>query len=71
MKERSKEGTMTVKQAMKIEANGNPVVLNELMYSSYKANRDYGMTHAQAVSIGLGNTDALIRYNNEKSLNSK
>jgi hypothetical protein len=59
---------MTVKQAIKIEVDGNPAILNELMYSSYEANRDNGLTHSQLLSIGLGNTDMLIRYNSKKSI---
>ena len=59
---------LTLRQALKQEANGNPHILNELMYGSYRANRDYGMTHAQAVRLGLGNTDSLLRYNKSKTL---
>lgn len=67
---------LTMKEALRVEANGNAAILNELTYSSYKANRNYGMSHEQAVSIGLGNTDSLIRYNKESNdpdfwLNSK
>lgn len=58
---------LTLRQALKSEANGNPRILNELMYNAYKANRDHGMTHAQAVSLRLGNTDSLLRYNKSKT----
>lgn len=59
---------MTVKQALKKEANGNPAILNSLMYSSYAANRDNGLSHSQLLSIGLGNTEMLLRYNTEKAI---
>lgn len=58
---------LTLKQALKEESDGNTNIYNELMYSSYAANRDYGMTHESAVKIGLGNTERLLRYNKENN----
>lgn len=52
--------------------NTNKGKLNEqqmfsvLMYGSYSANRDYGMTHEQLLSIGIGNEDMRLKYELEK-----
>lgn len=41
----------------------NPVsLLDTLEYGSYAANRSYGMTHEQLISIGIGNILMKIRY---------
>lgn len=37
-------------------------LLDILAYSSYSANRNYGMTHEQLMSIGLGNEGMKVRY---------
>lgn len=37
------------------------------MYSSYSANRGYGMTHEQLLSIGLGNDKMKLKYETEKT----
>jgi hypothetical protein len=34
-----------------------------LEYSSYAANRDYGMTHEQLLRIGIGNDSMKEEYN--------
>lgn len=47
-----------------------PSLLSDLVYSSYAAQRDYGMTHEQCLSIGLGNDDLNKRYNQEKQLSN-
>lgn len=46
-------------------------IFNHLQYSSYAANRDYGMTHEQLRSIGIGNYEMKQKYEQEKSLNTK
>ena len=43
-----------------------PQVLDSLMYGSYSANRSYGMTHEQLLSIGIGNDEMKLKY--EQSL---
>jgi hypothetical protein len=45
------EGTKTI-----------PEILDRLMYGSYAANRDYGMTHEQLLSIGIGNEEMKRHY---------
>ncbi len=42
-------------------------ILDMLEYSSYAANRDYGMTHEQAISIGLGNEYTKAKYEAENN----
>lgn len=42
-----------------------PEIVNNLLYSSYEANRGYGMTHEQLVSIGIGNEDFKAFYESE------
>lgn len=37
-----------------------------LEYGSYSANRDYGMTHEQLLSIGIGNDKMREKYELEK-----
>lgn len=39
-----------------------PEILDKLAYSSYSANRDYGMTHEQLTSIGIGNDKFKEKY---------
>ncbi len=39
-----------------------PEIMDTLMYSSYAANRGYGMTHEQLLSIGIGNEEMRIKY---------
>lgn len=41
-------------------------IMDTLSYSSYAANRGYGMTHEQLLSIGLGNEKMKEAY--ERSL---
>lgn len=41
----------------------NPTdILESLIYASYSANRGYGLTHEQLLSIGIGNEYMRIRY---------
>lgn len=40
-------------------------ILDHLQYSSYAANRGYGMTHEQLVSIGIGNDAMKEKYERE------
>lgn len=42
-----------------------PQIMDSLQYSSYAANRDYGMTHAQLLSIGIGNDGMKFQYESE------
>lgn len=50
---------MTSKNEIKLPTSEGektiPQIINSLMYGSYKANRDEGMTHEQLRSIGIGN----------------
>jgi len=41
------------------------VAIDELKYDSYSCQRDYGMTHEQCMSIGLGKESYNERYNQE------
>lgn len=52
---------MTLKEAINNPAN----LFNRLEYGSYAANRDYGMTHEQLLSIGIGNEGMRIEYESE------
>ena len=53
--------------------NTNKGQLNEkklfsiLEWGSYAANRDYGMTHEQLLSIGIGNDEMKKKYELEKN----
>lgn len=49
--------------------NGINKVLDTLMYGSYKANREYGVSHEQLVKHGIGNDEMKKRY--EQETNSK
>lgn len=40
-------------------------IMDSLQYSSYAANRDYGMTHEQLLSIGIGNDGMKFQYESE------
>ena len=40
-------------------------IFESLEYSSYAANRDYGMTHEQLLSIGIGNDGMKFQYESE------
>ena len=40
-------------------------IFDSLNYSSYAANRDYGMTHEQLLSIGIGNDGMKAQYESE------
>lgn len=42
-------------------------LLSVLMYSSYCSNRDGGMTHEQLLSIGIGNEEMKIKYEQSKT----
>lgn len=48
------EGNKTVEQ-----------IFERLEYGSYAANRDYGMTHEQLLSIGIGNDGMKFQYESE------
>lgn len=39
-----------------------PEITNTLMYGSYEANRNYGLTHQQLLNIGIGNEQMKQRY---------
>lgn len=41
-------------------------IMNTLMWGSYKANRDAGLSHDQLINIGIGNNDFKIRYELEQ-----
>lgn len=43
-----------------------PEIMDHLMWSSYKANRDYGCSHEGLVRIGVGNEAMKERYEREK-----
>lgn len=48
------------------EAISNPEsMFSALEYGSYAANRDYGMTHEQLLSIGIGNDQMKPKYETE------
>lgn len=42
-----------------------PEIMNQLAYSSYKANREYGMNHEQLLKIGIGNDEMKAAYESE------
>jgi hypothetical protein len=44
-----------------------PEIMDHLALCSYKANRGYGCTHEQLLSIGLGNDAMKQRYENFKT----
>lgn len=44
-----------------------PEIFSSLIYGSYAANRDYGMTHEQLISIGIGNDAMKIMYESEST----
>lgn len=44
-----------------------PEIMNTLMYGSYSANRGYGMTHEQLLSIGIGNEQMKEAYEKQNS----
>ena len=52
---------------MKYDINKTEVdeIMSSLMYSSYAANRGYGLTHEQLVKIGIGNNAMRLKYENE------
>ena len=39
-----------------------PEIFSQLEYGSYSANRGYGMTHEQLLSIGIGNDEMKKKY---------
>jgi len=43
-----------------------PQIMDELMYSSYRANRGYGCSHEGLVRIGVGNEAMKGRYELER-----
>lgn len=45
-------------------------LLNTLMYSSYKAQREYGMSHEATVRIGLGTEALREQYEAELQANN-
>lgn len=48
-----------------------PEILDRLMYGSYSANRSYGMTHEQLLSIGIGNEAMRVKYDYYNSTYNK
>ena len=44
-------------------------IIDSLMYSSYEANRGYGLTHNQLVNIGIGNEEMRLKYELENNIN--
>lgn len=44
-----------------------PEIMDRLMYGSYSANRDNGMTHEQLLSIGIGNDEMKNHYEKQKT----
>lgn len=50
--------------------DGVKKVVNSLMYGSYRANRGYGMTHEQLISIGIGNDAMKAMYELEQQNDS-
>lgn len=44
-------------------------IVSSLMYGSYSANRSYGMTHEQLISIGIGNDAMKAMYEQEVQQN--
>jgi len=49
-----------------VDAISNPEKLFSILeYGSYAANRDYGMTHEQLLSIGIGNDGMKLQYESE------
>lgn len=53
--------TMTITEAISNPKN----LFSILEYGSYAANRDYGMTHEQLLSIGIGNDGMKLQYESE------
>lgn len=49
-----------------LTTEGAKKVVNSLMYGSYRANRGYGMTHEQLLSIGIGNDAMKAMYELEQ-----
>lgn len=43
-----------------------PQIMDSLMYSAYKANRNYGCSHEGLVRIGVGNEAMKERYEAER-----
>lgn len=43
-----------------------PQIMDSLMYSAYKANRNYGCSHEGLVRIGVGNEAMRERYEAER-----
>lgn len=39
-----------------------PEIVYQLQYSTYKFNREKGMTHDRLISIGVGDDDMKIKY---------
>lgn len=56
--------TFTIEDFIKDAATTQAKMYSSLMYGSYKANRDLGMTHEQLLSIGIGNDEMKDRYDN-------
>lgn len=40
-------------------------IMDGLMWGSYSANRGYGMTHEQLISLGIGNDAMKFRYDSK------
>lgn len=52
----------TINKMKNIENIKISKLLEDVIYGSYKAQRDYGLTHDQLLSIGLGNEVMKVRY---------
>lgn len=46
-------------------------IMEHLEYSSYRANRSYGMTHEQLGKLGIGNDFMKEKYETEKNNKEK
>jgi hypothetical protein len=61
--------TKTIDLTEAVKPEGVKQVISALMYGSYRANRGYGMTHEQLLSIGIGNDAMRAMYELEKQNN--
>lgn len=57
--------TITITEAISKPEN----LFSALMYGSYSANRGYGMTHEQLLSIGIGNDEMKAKYESKNITN--
>ena len=54
-------------EASEVTATSIVHIMDTLLYSSYKANRDLGMTHEAAVRIGIGKPEFKVKYESESN----